>query len=404
LIKKIGILTFWEFPEGMAPTTRILALSKGLVANNIEVEIFSFRRIFESDLSSQNIVKKGVIDNIWWTYVHFFDDLGKKYKIFRIIDEIILRIKLVFLIFHSHRRKEFDCFLFSFDDNHTLSVYSSIFKLFYFPVFLVADEYPIPIRDFMMDEVPDKMLKKYCKNHKFFSGRILMSEALKKFYNEKVSEKPTFILNTVIDRERFDNLKVNIVGENYICYMGNMGLTKDDVGNIVKAFSLIQLRYADLQLHLYGTPSSGDKKIILDMINNLGLQNKILFKGRAKYTDVPTILNGAKILVNAQPKTKRSEGGFPTKLGEYLLTGKPAIFTNSGDISKYITDDEHAFIVEPENELEYANKIIKILDNYDNALKIGNSGKKLILENFDAIHITSELLKFLSKNGIKINS
>ena len=69
-LRKIGILTFWEFPEGLAPTTRILAYSKGLIENQIDVEIFSFRRIFKDD--SETIKKTGIINGAKFFHIHLF--------------------------------------------------------------------------------------------------------------------------------------------------------------------------------------------------------------------------------------------------------------------------------------------------------------------------------------------
>lgn len=397
MIKKIGILTFWEFPEGMAPTTRILAYSKGLIENDVDVEIFSFKRIFEDQKLSENITKSGKVDKVKYTYIHFFNNLGKKYKAFRVFDEIVLRIRLIFMILRSHRKTPFDSFIFSFDDLHNLPIYIRIFRLFNFPVFIIADEYPIPIRGEMQECIPKEMILKYRKFNEFFAGRILMSKGLQEFYDHEISEKPTFILNTIIDSDRFVNLKKIISDKEYICYMGNMGLNKDNVDNIIRAFSLIESIYPNVELHLYGTPSQADKKVVLNLIETLNLNERVFLKGRASYDKVPSILQSAKILVNSQPITKRAEGGFPTKLGEYLLTGVPSIFTDSGDISKIIKNDEHAFIVKPEDEVAYSQILVKILDNYENAQVVGEKGKIFILDNFDAREETLKLIKFLSE-------
>src|SRR5690606_36034243 len=111
----------------------------------------------------------GKVGKTAFTYLHFFNDLGKKIKFFRVIDEIILRMKLFFKVFRSNKKLKFDCFLFSFDDNVSLSTYTKIFKFFNFPIFFVADEYPIPIRDFMKDSIPAIMISEYKKNHKYFA-------------------------------------------------------------------------------------------------------------------------------------------------------------------------------------------------------------------------------------------
>lgn len=397
MVKKIGILTFWEFPEGMAPTTRILAYSKGLVDNNVEVQIYSFKRIFKDEIHS--IKKWGVVNGAKYSYLHFFNSYGRKSKIFRIVDEIILRIKLIYNVWKSNRKKPFDCFFISFDDNHSFSAYLKIIKVLNIPLIFVADEFPIPIRDMMKDEVPDDTLAKYRYHHKSFSARILMSNALKDFYDKQIFPKPTFILNTIIDASRFkEQIQCDNSGKPYICYMGNMDLRKDNVQNIIEAFSMIKNEFPEIELHLYGVPNKEHLSYLKEKIKFFNLVDRIIFKGKASYTDVPRILKDAIILVNSQPITKRAQGGFPTKLGEYLLSSKPSVFTDSGDISFYIENGKHAFIVEPENPIVYSKTLKYILENYTEALSIAKEGEKYIRENFDAKRQTNELTKFLESN------
>ena len=43
MINKIGILCTYSFPEGMAPTIRILSYGQGLVDNGCKVEVVVFQ-------------------------------------------------------------------------------------------------------------------------------------------------------------------------------------------------------------------------------------------------------------------------------------------------------------------------------------------------------------------------
>ncbi len=396
-LRKIGILTFWEFPEGLAPTTRILAYSKGLIENQIDVEIFSFRRIFKDD--SETIKKTGIINGAKFFHIHLFNTLGRSFKLVRVIDEIILRIKVLAKIYQSNKKKSFSLFFFSFDDINSFSAYIPIFKFFSFPLVFVADEFPIPIRDFMKDEVPDDLLRKYKYYHKSFSARILMTMSLQRYYDEKIFPKPTFILNTIIDASRFTDEIYNVKNiQPFLCYMGNLDLRKDNVQNIIEAFYLVESEFPELELHLYGVASETDYRFLTGIIEKYCISNKVFFKGKAGYLDVPRILTSSTILVNSQPKTKRAEGGFPTKLGEYLLSTKPSIFTDSGDISKYIQDGMHGYLVPPENPAAFAKKISFILNNYNQALKVAQNGSNYIKNHFDAKRQTKEMIKFLEDN------
>ena len=396
MVKKIGILTYCEFPEGMAPTTRILAYSKGLVDNNVKVEIFSFKRIYND--RSNNIAKSGKVNGAGYTYLHIFHSLSKKIRILRIFDEIILRINLILKIRRSGKHLPFDCFFISFDDNHSFAAYLKLFSFFRIPLIFVADEFPIPIRDFMKDEVPEPILIKYKHYHKRFKARILMSDSLKDFYNKYVIAKPTFILNTIIDTSRFSTTTISEDNHNsIICYMGNMDLRKDNVQNIIEAFSLIQNKFPDIELHLYGIPSEEHFSYLQNRVHFLKLEGKVHFKGKASYNEVPNILASSKILVNSQPITKRAQGGFPTKLGEYLLSSRPSIFTDSGDIGMYIQDGVHAFIAPPENPIAFAEKIVYILENDLLSEIVATNGEKYIRENFDSIHQAKKLISFLEE-------
>lgn len=42
-VNKIVVLNIYQFPNGMAPTTRILAYTKGLRENGVDCDIVSFR-------------------------------------------------------------------------------------------------------------------------------------------------------------------------------------------------------------------------------------------------------------------------------------------------------------------------------------------------------------------------
>ena len=109
--------------------------------------------------------------------------------------------------------------------------------------------------------------------------------------------------------------------------MGNMELSKDNVDNILYALSILLRDNYDVHLYLFGKPNLKDKSILERIIEQEGLANNTSFRF-AQYNDVPKILSEADILVSSQPVTVRADGGFPTKLGEYLMSGTPVLSTN----------------------------------------------------------------------------
>jgi len=238
-----------------------------------------------------------------------------------------------------------------------------------------------------------------------FLFRITMTKTLKDYYNKEFGEKPTYIMNTIVNTSRFVynevEPKCTVLDKNdriMLCYMGNMELEKDNIGNIIMAINQLRMEFPEITLHLYGTPREKSRTIIENLIAKYELESHIQYKGRVQFNEVPDVLVGYDVLVTSQPKTKRAAGGFPTKLGEYLMTGVPTIATDVGEISEYVKDGIHLFLVEPENPKAYAERLHYILKNYSQAIEIAMAAKAFVKDMFSCENVTKEVALFIKEN------
>ena len=393
---KIAVINIYNFPVGMAPTTRIIGYCKGLVELGCQVDIVSIIPKSESD---KNIPLTGVCDG--GNYYHFSHAPSCNIPVVRSVfwryfDYLCLKRALNF-IKDSDKKHPYDAIIMSFDETGRFkAILPTLKKLQRAKIIAIADEYPIPIRHYLKPSVPESKLKKYRSVYKNIDGRILMTTKLQNFYDTNVCPKPTLILSTIVDIDRFKDLKKEKQERDYLCYMGNMELSKDNVDNIIEAFALVADKYPSLDLHLYGAPNKQTKQYLEDIIKKHDLHNRVFLKGRVDYAMVPQILKNAKILVSSQPNTKRAEGGFPTKLGEYMMTGVPTLLTNVGEISEYVQDGINAYLVAPENPQLYANKISYILDNYLEALKVAEVARNYIINKFSMLSAGKRIIDYLN--------
>lgn len=90
-----------------------------------------------------------------------------------------------------------------------------------------------------------------------------------------------------------------------------------------------------------------------------------------------------------------SKASFPSKLTEYMATGKPVITVNVGEISDYLVDNVNSFIVEAGNHKELAQKISFVIGNYDFALKVAEKGKELTYTTFNYSIQAKRVVEFL---------
>ncbi len=391
---KIGILCGYRFPEGMAPTNRIIAYSKGLIENGANLLVVVFR---PTEYELLNFPTYGKIQTL--PYIYPFKRKWSKSSILRWIwDRPISYLKTINYIVIENRKEKFDFLFLSFDAIQNLIFFSVILKKLKIKTVFIGDEYPIPIRHFLKDSLPLWKVISYKVVFRFIDAKVLMTQNLSNFFN-KIRVTPTYILSSITDVSRFAEIKLDhkFNQRKYLCYMGNMELAKDNVDLIINAFKLISDRFSDIDLLLFGSPSFSDYQRLKLTIYNLKLENRVKLMGRVNYNVVPEVLSNAYILVSSQPKTLRASGGFPTKLGEYLSTGVPTILTNVGEISHYITHGEHAWLTKPEDIDDYALKLSFIIENYDLAKEVAEKGRLLVYENFSPKTSTKGLFEFLSQ-------
>ena len=171
----------------------------------------------------------------------------------------------------------------------------------------------------------------------------------------------------------------------YIAYCGTASNTKDGVDELIKAFYLVTKKHSDVKLMIIGkTPQNDEANKNLELINNLGLKEKVIFTGIVSFHDMPQLLKNAEIMALDRPDNMQAKYGFPTKLGEYLLSGNPVVVTAVGDIPCYLENGVSALIVPPSDATSFSQSLIWILDNPDKAKIIGENGRKVAMAFFNS--------------------
>lgn len=218
-------------------------------------------------------------------------------------------------------------------------------------------------------------------------GIALMTKTLINHYQQFPKPIPKLLhLPMTVDLERFNpNIQYPIFSDlvqPYIAFIGVMNNLKDGVDVLIEAFAKIATYFPNLTLYLFGfwhydTP--GQQK----QIKSLNLQKRVFYRGTASRDEIPNIIMNAQLLVLPRPDTHQAQGGFPTKLGEYLATGRPVCATSVGEIPDYLTDDESVFFADPGSADSFANAMKKALSNPEKAKRIGANGRKVAEKHFN---------------------
>jgi len=394
----IGFITDEGFPSGMSTTNRIASMAKGLVLLKHDVTIFCVRPTEKSN-NIINFEIEGKSNGINFIYtantIKWPDSIAGKF----------LSVLKGFIGFFLHYRRKnknnkFDfiiCTTSNYFYNYWFCKYIKFFKGV--PV-IAIDEYPHVLRN--KSEYNGYFSKFYLRNfYKFFDGAIVMTKILIDFYKPLLKMNvPILHLPMSVEAERFQVKFDSPFDFDYIAYCGNLGQNqKDGVPILIEAFSIVKKKYHDIKLIIIGSanPSVQDEVFnnLRTIANNYNVANDIIFTGKIHRDNMPKYLVNAKILALARPDSLQSQGGFPTKLGEYLATGKPVVVTSVGEIPLYLTDSINAFVAKPDSPTSFAERMLFLLDNSQLAHQVGIEGKKLANTIFNYKVQSVELFNFL---------
>lgn len=223
-------------------------------------------------------------------------------------------------------------------------------------------------------------------------GMIVCSGYLKDYYSQYTSV-PIAVIPLVVDMEKFstaDNLP-----QKYIAYCGDFGGNKDGLPVLLEAFALFAVEWPEYQLYLIGDTEEDDTMSVLKQkAKDLGLADRIVFTGRVPHNQMPALLGGASLLVLARPNNKQAEGGIPSKLAEYMATGRPVLVTNVGELGMYFTDRENIYFAVPDSAEDFGSRMKLIFSDYRQAALVGRKGAECI-KQFDYNRQSLTLIKFI---------
>ena len=393
MIKRDAIIIFGDtftFPEGNAATNRVYTFAKGFHENGIEVFVICFRNDYVETVED-------TINEIHY-YHPFYQTrrsrsfikrrlykFNKYFRTFRIIRSVNKNHKILAINLWTNR----------------LLIQNYVFLLSrVFRTIVIHEHSEHPLRAFQKNII-EKMWGE-CKSFigtRLCDGIFCISQYLIDFYkNRSVKEEKMILIPSTVDTERFTGVGVSPLPYNYIAYCGSLTIGKDGVDILIDSFSRLAFERTDIDLVLIGKGDSEfEEAAIKRQTVQLNLANRVHFVGQLSRTDVPAYLVGAKVLVLARPTSIVADAGFPSKLTEYLSTGKPVLVTRVGDIPLYLKDRENAFLSDPDSAEAFAIELRYILNNYEFALEVGGNGKRLTETIFNYNYQAKRMLEFIGK-------
>ena len=360
MMNKIYFLTT-SYTPNTAQTNRLMSFIKGFSELGIDVEVV----FFLSDEKNSRVCKD--FPHINFTYM--WDIVNIKNRYFS-----QLAYSLFVSLFLRKVKKGDKIVLFD-----TQRVIFKLLNLQGVEVYAERTEHPFafPVRTINM--------KRYVRSCKKLDGLFVISSALKDYFVEcGCDPSRVHVINMTVDYNRFRGLAKQNRDCKYISYCGTATNNKDGVDILIQAFSKVVTKYPQYKLMIIGKgltedDISGNKKLIAE----LGIQESVIFTGVVDVDAMPQLLVDAEILALARPDNLQAQYGFPTKLGEYLLTSNPVVVTNVGDIHNFFQNKVDIILANPGDINDYADKLFWAIENPVLASQIGENGARVAMEKFN---------------------
>lgn len=240
--------------------------------------------------------------------------------------------------------------------------------------------------------------KLYINNiYKKFDGIIVMTDAIREYLIAKgISAK-----RIVKVAQTFSIARINATmykrkyNFDYIAYIGSLSEEKDGVLSLIHAYYCVHKKYPQIYLLITGFGTLEQVKKIQDLILQYNISEFVILTGRLNMDEIFNIEKHAKILLSCRPKSQQASYGFPTKVIEYLASGKPVVTTAEGELNKYLLNGKNAYVLKAPKIKDVYEKISFVLENYAHAEVVAQRGKKLVQDFFNPSLQTKKILDFI---------
>lgn len=394
-VNKILVITKNNpYSQPNATSNRLIGLAEGIKKIGADVTLLVVGGVFTKGENKTNDVN-GIKIRYALTYPN--------YNIwFRRLNQFVLR-KLINWLVIKHLRK---FFVSDYDYvwiTETESVYRAVVKyksISNSRVFMELNEFHDIYKGQKLNKAQLKVAvdteKAFLDCVKLIDCFAIMTETLMQHYKQLAKPEARFIhLPMTVDCSRFEKLKLDYIRpRKYIGYVGSFNNAKDGVDILIKAFARIADKYQDVDLVMAGYYYNDQKgqKIIIEANK---LQKRVFYLDPLSREEIPSFLCNATVLALARPDSHQAQGGFPTKLGEYLATGNPVCATTVGEIPNYLKDNVNAFLARPGDVDSFADALDRVLSNPTTASNVGKAGKDTAFNTFSTEVQSLRLYNFL---------
>lgn len=166
-----------------------------------------------------------------------------------------------------------------------------------------------------------------------------------------------------------------------VLYLGDTGLRRG-TDTAVKAMAELRKKGIEVQLVLVGNNKSEDP-ILNQLIDELNVRDVVHMQGWQDVSLFPSYVEASTVCISPLKRNLHHDTTFANKIFQYMAMGKPVVVSDSTAQANVIMEEDCGLVHEAENHEDLAEKLLQLLKNKDEAIRLGNNGRQAVLERWN---------------------
>lgn len=184
-----------------------------------------------------------------------------------------------------------------------------------------------------------------------------------------------------------------------VLYAGSF-FDNEGVATLLAAAPAVLARHPETRFVIVGGHPAEALVALRRQAESLGLgAGQVVFTGVAPSVEMPLFFRAATLLVAPKAESPLNRAGVPTKLVEYLASGRPVVASAVGDIPLLVADGTEALLVPPDQPAALAQALNALLDDPARADALGQAGRRRVRADFDVQAIGGLIRRTLDSIG-----
>lgn len=213
-----------------------------------------------------------------------------------------------------------------------------------------------------------------------------VSNATKEDLIQFGEKKPIYVIPNSIEIKDFKTQEKNPL---QFIYIGRLVFYKN-IEVIIKAIKIVTKTYPNIKLTIVG--DGPQKAILKKIVNRLNLEENVIFTGFVSANKKMELLSSSQALLF--PSVCE---GFGLVLLEAFSVKIPVLVSNVKPLSEIVSDEVTGYVIPPYDEVQWAQKIKKVIENQELVFKMGSNGKKLLEEKYDLEQTYTKIIDMYQK-------